>query len=140
LSFWAGQRPIVPFLLLIGPPFFPIIVFMPTALLTGMAGISLHLQWPLTALSYGSFSQREQLFFHYGSNSMPNCRKNVRVVIFCQILSNCLPTVREITYKLNFVASFTAYYVHLFCRLAATYLLVTLIKLVPQLHPLETSF
>jgi hypothetical protein len=28
-----------------------------------MTGISLHMQWPLTSLSRGSFSQREQLFF-----------------------------------------------------------------------------
>jgi hypothetical protein len=31
-----------------------------------MTGISLHVQWPLT-----SQSQREQLVFHYGSNSTP---------------------------------------------------------------------
>jgi hypothetical protein len=32
-------------------------------LLTGMTGISLHMQWPLTSQSHGSVSQREQLAF-----------------------------------------------------------------------------
>jgi hypothetical protein len=40
-----------------------IILFRYTTLLTGMTGISLHMQWPLTSQSHGSFSQREQLFF-----------------------------------------------------------------------------
>jgi hypothetical protein len=65
-----GQQPFVPLLLLLGPPFFPIILFWSTTLLTGMTGNSLHMQWPLTSQSDGSVSQREQLFFHYGSNSM----------------------------------------------------------------------
>jgi hypothetical protein len=34
-------------LLLLGPPFFPIILLGSTTLLTGMTGISLHVQWPL---------------------------------------------------------------------------------------------
>jgi hypothetical protein len=42
-----------------------------TTLLTGMTGISLHMQWPLTAQSHGSASQREQFVFRYGSNSTP---------------------------------------------------------------------
>jgi hypothetical protein len=33
-------------------------------LLTGMTGISLHMQWPLTSQLRGSVSQREQLFFY----------------------------------------------------------------------------
>jgi hypothetical protein len=37
-----------------------------------MAGVSLHMQWPLTSQSRGSVSQREQLFFCYGSNSTAN--------------------------------------------------------------------
>jgi uncharacterized membrane protein len=53
------------------PSFFPIIRFGSTTLLTGMTGISLHMQWPLTSQSHGSFSLREQLFFCYGSNSTP---------------------------------------------------------------------
>jgi hypothetical protein len=32
-------------------------------LLTGMSGISLHMQWPLTSQLHGSVSQREQLVF-----------------------------------------------------------------------------
>jgi hypothetical protein len=59
---FLGQRPLVP-LLLLGPPFFPIILFGSTTLLTGMTGISLHIQWPLTSQLHGSVSQREQLFF-----------------------------------------------------------------------------
>jgi hypothetical protein len=41
-------------LLLLGPPFFPIILFGYKTLLTGMTGISLHMQWPLTSQSHGS--------------------------------------------------------------------------------------
>jgi hypothetical protein len=50
---FLGQRHVVP-LLLLGPPLFPIILFLSTTLLTGMTGISLHLQWPLTSQSHGS--------------------------------------------------------------------------------------
>jgi hypothetical protein len=48
--FFVGQWPLVP-LLLLGPPFFPIILFGSTTLLTGMTGTSLHRQWPLTSQS-----------------------------------------------------------------------------------------
>jgi hypothetical protein len=44
--FVFGQQPFVP-LLLLGPPFFLIILFDSTTLSTGMPGISLHMQWPL---------------------------------------------------------------------------------------------
>jgi hypothetical protein len=43
---FLGQGPLVPHLLL-GPPFYPIILFGSTTLLTGMTGISMHMQWPL---------------------------------------------------------------------------------------------
>jgi hypothetical protein len=66
----GGQQPLVP-LLLLGPSFFQIILFGSTTLLSGMTGISWHMQWPLTSQSHGSVSQREQLFFCYGSNSTP---------------------------------------------------------------------
>jgi hypothetical protein len=52
LIFWV-QQSLVP-LLLLGPPFFPIILFGYKTLLTGMTGISLHMQWPLTSQSHGS--------------------------------------------------------------------------------------
>jgi hypothetical protein len=58
----GGQQPLV-LLLLLGPPFFPIMLFGSTTLLTGMTGISLHMQWPLTSQSHGSDSQRDQLVF-----------------------------------------------------------------------------
>jgi hypothetical protein len=45
---FLGQRPLVP-LLLLGPPFFPIILFWSTTLVTRMTGNSLHMQWPLTS-------------------------------------------------------------------------------------------
>jgi hypothetical protein len=48
------QQPLVP-LLLLGPPFIPIIYFVSTTLLTGMTSISLHMQWTLTSQSNGSF-------------------------------------------------------------------------------------
>jgi hypothetical protein len=53
--FCFGQQPLLP-LLLLGLPFFPIIPFGSTTLLTGMIGISLHMQWPLTSQSHGSVS------------------------------------------------------------------------------------
>jgi hypothetical protein len=58
-------------LLLLSPPFLPIILFGSTTLLTGMTGISMRMQWPLTSQSHGSVSQIEQLVFHYRSNSTP---------------------------------------------------------------------
>jgi hypothetical protein len=42
-NIFLGQRPLVP-LLLLGLPFFPIVLFGSTTLLTGMTGISLHMQ------------------------------------------------------------------------------------------------
>jgi uncharacterized membrane protein YhfC len=42
---------------------FPIILFWTTTLLTGMTGISLHIQWPLTSQSHVIVSQREKLLF-----------------------------------------------------------------------------
>jgi hypothetical protein len=62
-----GQRPLVP-LLLLGPPFFPIILFGSTTLLTGMTGISLHMQWPLA-------SQREQ-------RTQDRCKRRVTEIRF----------------------------------------------------------
>jgi hypothetical protein len=50
--------------LLLGPPFFSDYSFFgSTTLLTGMTGISLHMQWPLTSQLHGSVSQRETLVF-----------------------------------------------------------------------------
>jgi hypothetical protein len=43
---------------LLGTPFFSDYSFR---LLTGMTGISSHMQWPLTSQLHGSVSQREQL-------------------------------------------------------------------------------
>jgi hypothetical protein len=45
---------------------------MSTTRLTGMTSISLHTQWPLTSQLHSSFSQRVQLVFRYGSNSIPD--------------------------------------------------------------------
>jgi hypothetical protein len=58
-------------------------------LLTGMTGISLHMQWPLTSQLHGSVSQREQLV-------------NIQSVMFlCSINSECLmlQITLVITYK-----------------------------------------
>jgi hypothetical protein len=60
---------------------FPMNLFGSTTLLTGMTSISLQMQWPLTSQSHGSVSQREQLVFHYGSNSTPRRR----TFLGCQI-------------------------------------------------------
>jgi hypothetical protein len=46
----------------LGHPFFLIILFVPTTLLTGMTGISLHLPWPLTSLSHDSFLKENSFF------------------------------------------------------------------------------
>jgi hypothetical protein len=43
--------------------FFPIILFGSTTVLTGLTGISFHMQWPLTSQLHGSVSQGEQVFF-----------------------------------------------------------------------------
>jgi hypothetical protein len=69
----------VPLLLL---HFFTIILFGSTTLLTGITGISLHMQWPLTSQLHGSVSQREQLCFCYGSNSMPFCVKFIKTCTY----------------------------------------------------------
>jgi hypothetical protein len=45
------------------PPFFQIILFLSTTLLTGMPGISLHMQWPLTSQSHGSFLKENNCCF-----------------------------------------------------------------------------
>jgi hypothetical protein len=50
--------------------FFRLFFSGPPPCLNGMTSISLHMQWPLTSQSHGSFSQSEQLVFHYSSNSM----------------------------------------------------------------------
>jgi hypothetical protein len=36
---------------------------------TGMTGIFLHMQWPLTSQSHGSILKENNCFFCYGSNS-----------------------------------------------------------------------
>jgi homoserine kinase len=57
-------------------------------LLTGMTGISLHMQWPLTSQLHGSVSQREQLFFFcYGSNSAPKTASQSHSVLH---VANCV--------------------------------------------------
>jgi hypothetical protein len=51
--FWGGGGSPPPIILLLGS----------ITLLSGMTGISLHMQWPLTSQLHGSVSQREQLDF-----------------------------------------------------------------------------
>jgi hypothetical protein len=51
-----------PFLLL-GPPFFPVILFLSTTQLTKMTGSSLHMQMALTTQSHGSFLKENNWFF-----------------------------------------------------------------------------
>jgi hypothetical protein len=70
ISFFGGQRPLVP-LLLHGPPCFPISLFSSATLLTGMTSNSFHMQWPLTSQSHSSFLKESDCVFRYGSNSMP---------------------------------------------------------------------
>jgi hypothetical protein len=45
------------------PSIFSNYSFWFTTSLTGMTGVSLHMQWPRTSQLHGSVSQREQLFF-----------------------------------------------------------------------------
>jgi hypothetical protein len=71
------------YLLLLGPPFFPIILFLSTTLSTEMTGSSLHTQWPLNSQSHGSFLKREQLVFRYGSNSTHYASSTVTVTLKC---------------------------------------------------------
>jgi hypothetical protein len=58
------------------PPFFRLFIFVHRLvnqddrhLLAHCA--FMHMQWPLTSQSHGSVSQKEQLVFHYRSNSTP---------------------------------------------------------------------
>jgi hypothetical protein len=55
----------------LGPPFFLIILFLSTTLLTKMTGISLHMPWPPSSKSHFSFLKENNCFFCYGSNSTP---------------------------------------------------------------------
>jgi hypothetical protein len=55
------EQPIVP--LHLGPPFFLTILFLSTALLTGMTGNSLHVAIASDFSVAWQFSQREQLLF-----------------------------------------------------------------------------
>jgi hypothetical protein len=53
------------------PSIFWIILFLSTTLSTGMTGISLHMQCPMTPQSHGSFLKENNWFLRYGSNSTP---------------------------------------------------------------------
>jgi hypothetical protein len=57
-----GLRPLVPLLLHV-PPFFTIIIFLSTTLLTRMTSVCLHMQWPLTSQPHGSFLKENNWFF-----------------------------------------------------------------------------
>jgi hypothetical protein len=59
-------------LLLLGPSFFPIIIFLSTTLLTGTTGISLQVQWPLT-----SKSQTVQCFHIVEQHFADNLKKKL---------------------------------------------------------------
>jgi hypothetical protein len=62
LPSFFGQQPLVPF----PPPqssIFSIIPFLSATLLTKMTGSSLHMQWPLTSQSHGSFLKENNCFF-----------------------------------------------------------------------------
>jgi hypothetical protein len=63
VAIFGGQQPLV-LLPLLDPPFFPIIIFLSTALPTGMTGISLHMRWPLTSKVHGSILKENNCFFH----------------------------------------------------------------------------
>jgi hypothetical protein len=56
------------------------------------------MQWPLTSQSHGSFSQRKQLVFHYGSNSTPYWT----IFLTCQLCGDFLPAMT--TYERGTVA------------------------------------
>jgi hypothetical protein len=64
------QRPLEP--LLLGPPFFPVILFVSTTLLNGMTGISLHcaMQWLLTSQLHGSFFKENKCFFFFAEQTL----------------------------------------------------------------------
>jgi hypothetical protein len=60
LMFFGGQHHLVH--LPLSPPFFLIILFVSTTLLTGMTGISLHVQWPLIFSRMAVFSKRTMYY------------------------------------------------------------------------------
>jgi hypothetical protein len=58
-------------LLLLGPQFFPIILFVSTTQLTGMLGISFQMQWPLTSQFHGSFLKENKWYFIMNQTARP---------------------------------------------------------------------
>jgi hypothetical protein len=60
---------------------FSIILFLFTTLFTGMIGISLHVQWPLTSHSHGSYLKGKIGVFCYRSNSTLNFWMNLFLMI-----------------------------------------------------------
>jgi hypothetical protein len=66
-TFLVVSDPLLVPLILRDPPFFPIILFLSTTLITGMTGITLQMQWPLTSQSHDSFlkeSNWKKKYFH----------------------------------------------------------------------------
>jgi hypothetical protein len=62
---FLGQRPLVPLLLLLLGPLFPIFLFSPTALQTMMTGISLHMAMAsdVSVAFYSSFAILISVYF-----------------------------------------------------------------------------
>jgi hypothetical protein len=56
-----------------------IILFLSTTLYIGMTGISLHMQWPLTSQSHGTFL-KEHFFFVTDQTPRPLCFFYLRFV------------------------------------------------------------
>jgi hypothetical protein len=103
-SFFTGQRPLVP-LLLLGPPFFPIILLVSTTLLTGMTGISLHMQWPLTSRSHGSFLKENNCVFVTDQTPHPLYRQKLifpqKIVKTAENNYNIDPRLKELIEWIN---------------------------------------
>jgi hypothetical protein len=85
-----------------------------------MTGISLHMQWSQTSQSHGSFSQREQLVFHYGSNSTYNyictctlyiCNfgSEFHLLLSCTVPRRVCPSGIEVSHKLVVAGSSTTW-------------------------------
>jgi hypothetical protein len=72
---------------------------------TGMTGNnSLSMQWPLTSHWQGSIFKKNNVFFHYGSNSMPlsNYESPHPVLTLVQGMELCVAFAKAINRQRNF--------------------------------------
>jgi hypothetical protein len=67
-------------LLLLGSPFFLIILFLSTTLLTGMTGLTMHIQWPLTSHPNSLFVEINYMYNFCRGKGCPKIGATFRIV------------------------------------------------------------